>query len=71
MDEKKHKKKLDGAQGGGVGTHAVPDGRVREDNPPKLWSNFGQDSRDADQGRRIENASARPPHPEMASPANG
>ena len=37
----------------GVGTHAVPGGRVREGNPPKLWSNFVQGPRDASQGRRI------------------
>ena len=39
--------------GEGVGTHAVHGGRVREGNPPKLWSNFGQGSRDANQKRRI------------------
>ena len=38
---------LDGAQGGRRGTMCGVGGRVREGNPPKLWSNLVQDPRDA------------------------
>ena len=61
LDERKRRKKRRGTLkwslrdtgGGEARTHAVLGGRVREGNPPKLWSNFVQGPRDASQGRRI------------------
>ena len=43
----------DGAHEGSPDGMCTAGGRVREGNPPKLWSNFVQDPRDASQGRRI------------------